>query len=227
MRRRGHLNSIPSQATLRHVRLSMPPPMRGSYESLVHQNEMAQVDGLERIQDDDDLQNRINQGSLVPVPTSAGMQINTDLPVNRRYCRPWAARFLGDLAKAHSSKFPGSALQVTSAVRTVEYQRKLRFVNGNAAAAEGDVASPHLTGGTIDLAKHGMTPSEVGWLRGWLLPLQQAGKIDVEEEFKQSCFHISVYKGYIGGKASPQAMPQLPANAAPVISTSMLAAHGR
>lgn len=34
-------------------------------------------------------------------------------------------------------------------------------------------------------------------MRAWLLPLQTAGKIDVEEEFKQSCFHITVYKSYI------------------------------
>jgi hypothetical protein len=40
-------------------------------------------------------------------------------------------------------------------VRTVEYQRRLRMINGNAAAADGDIASPHLTGGTIDIAKQG------------------------------------------------------------------------
>jgi len=31
-------------------------------------------------------------------------------------------------------------------------------------------------------------------MRAYLLPLQTAGKIDVEEEFYQSCFHITVYK---------------------------------
>ena len=45
--------------------------------------------------------------------------------------------------------------------------------------------------------KKGLTPSEVAWMRAYLLPLQTAGKIDVEEEFKQSCFHISVYKTYM------------------------------
>jgi hypothetical protein len=34
-------------------------------------------------------------------------------------------------------------------------------------------------------------------MRAYLLPLQTAGKIDVEEEFQQSCFHISVYKSYM------------------------------
>lgn len=175
----------------------MPAPLRGSHESLVHQNEMAQADGLERILDDDDLQDRITRGSLIHVPVSGSLHINEDLPENRRYCRPWTARFLSDLAKAHALKF-GGALEVTSAVRTVEYQRQLRHSNGNAAAADGDIASPHLTGGTIDIAKHGLTTREIGWLRAWLLPLEQAGKLDVEEEFKQSCFHISVYKSYLG-----------------------------
>jgi hypothetical protein len=205
---------------MQQVRWAMPAPLRGSHESLVHQNEMAQADGLERILDDDDLQDRITRGSLIRVPISGALRINTDLPENRRYCRPWTARFLSDLAKAHAVKWGGS-LEVTSAVRTVEYQRQLRRSNGNAAAADGDIASPHLTGGTIDIAKQGLTSREIGWLRGWLLPLEQAGKIDVEEEFKQSCFHISVYKSYLG---PTPAVTQPPT---PVASPSMLAAHSR
>jgi hypothetical protein len=37
----------------------------------------------------------------------------------------------------------------------------------------------------------------MGWMRTWLLPLQKAGKIDVEEEFQQACFHITVYQSYV------------------------------
>jgi hypothetical protein len=181
---------------LLQARLNIPPPLRGSHESLVHQNEMAEADGLERILNDEDLEDRIAHGSLVPVPASAMLHVNPDLPENRRYCRPWTAKFLTDLASAHAGRFAGSALEVTSAVRTVEYQRRLRRINGNAAAADGDIASPHLTGGTIDLAKQGLSAKEIGWLRAWLIPLEQQGKIDVEEEFRQSCFHISVYKSY-------------------------------
>jgi hypothetical protein len=32
----------------------------------------------------------------------------------------------------------------------------------------------------------------------YLAPLMQAGMIDVEEEFQQACFHISVYRNYPG-----------------------------
>jgi hypothetical protein len=216
-RRRGRAKTWPSK--METVHLAMPAPLRGSRESLVHQNEMAEADGLERILDDADLEDRITHGSLVPVPVSASLRINTDLPENRRYCRPWTAKFLSDLSQSHAERFAGSSLEVTSAVRTVEYQRQLRRINGNAAAADGDIASPHLTGGTIDIAKAGMSAREIGWLRGWLIPLEQQGKIDVEEEFRQSCFHISVYKSYTAPKA--------PAKAAPMASASMLAAHGR
>ncbi len=78
-------------------------------------------------------------------------------------------------------------------------------INGNAAAAEGDVASPHLTGATIDIAKSGLTRSEIYWMRNRLSVLQNEGKIDVEEEFRQACFHITVYKSYTGTGPRAQA----------------------
>jgi hypothetical protein len=173
----------------------MLPPLRGSAASLERQNERADAEGLERIEDEDDLSDRIARKLLVAVPVSAALTINGNLPEHHRYCRPWTASFLRDLARAHEVRFHGS-LEVSSAVRTVEYQKQLMAVNGNAAAAEGDIVSPHLTGATIDIAKGGMTRREIGWMRAWLLPLQNAGKIDVEEEFQQACFHITVYKSY-------------------------------
>ena len=182
-------------------------------ESLVRQNEKTEADGLERIEDDNDLQNRIANRQLVHVPTSATLAINGNLPEDRRYCRPWTATFLSDLAEAHAKQFH-KALEVSSAVRTVEYQKKLMRTNGNAAAAEGDIASPHLTGGTIDIAKQGMSRQELLWMRNWLLTVQQAEKIDVEEEFRQSCFHITVYKSYAppapGVDETPQQTPTAP-----------------
>lgn len=171
-------------------------PLRGSHESLVRQNEKSEAEGLERIEDDDDLNDRIAHKMLVPVPVSASLTINGNLPQNRRYCRPWTATFLADLARAHEAEFH-KPFEVSSAVRTVEYQKQLMEVNGNAAPAEGDIASPHLTGGTIDIAKQGMSRKELAWMRSTLFELQQTGMIDVEEEFRQACFHITVYKNYL------------------------------
>lgn len=186
------------------------PPLRGSHESLVRQNERAEQDGLLRVKDDADLETLRHLGSLVALPELASMHADARLPVNRRYCRTWTGHFLADLARVHYDRFH-KPLQVNSAVRTIAYQRHLLHINGNAAPAAGDVASPHLTGAAIDIAKKGLTPSEVAWMRAYLLPLQVAGKIDVEEEFKQSCFHISVYRSYVAAPHSVAAAAKSPA----------------
>jgi hypothetical protein len=189
------------------VRLAMPPPLRGSLASLERQNEKTEADNLERIEDDSDLADRIARKMLVPVPASDALTVNGNLPEDFRYCRPWTARFLADLARLHAAVFHRQ-LEVTSAVRTVTYQKRLMEINGNAAAAEGDIASPHLTGAAIDIAKQGMSRQEIGWMRNRLLHLQQAGKIDVEEEFQQACFHITVYKSYLPPRPSLAGKPR-------------------
>jgi uncharacterized protein YcbK (DUF882 family) len=177
-------------------RLIVPPPLRGSHDILIHQNEVAERDGLDRIQTDEDLLSMRNERLLVAISATNALDIDERLPLNRRYCRPWTAQFLANLARAHYAHFH-TPLQVNSAVRTVEFQQHLLHINGNAAPAEGDTASPHLTGQAIDIAKHGLSLTEIAWLRGYLLPLVQQGKSDVEEEFQQACFHISVYKRYL------------------------------
>ena len=183
-------------------RLIVPPPLKGSREILIHQNLVADRDGLDRIRDDEDLLEMRRERLLVPLSTDDAIQIDERLPTNRRYCRPWTAQFLETLARAHYARFR-TPLQVNSAVRTAEFQEHLLHINGNAAPAEGDTASPHLTGQAIDIAKHGLSLTEIAWLRGYLLPLVQEGKIDVEEEFQQACFHISVYKRYLPPATAP------------------------
>jgi len=188
---------IDQVASLNLSGLGRAAPLRGSLASLERQNDRLEADSLERILDEADLASRIEHGLLVPLPASAALTVNPNLTENHRYCRPWTARFLADLARAHQAAFH-DAIQVNSAVRTVEYQKRLMRTNGNAAGAEGDIVSPHLTGATIDIAKQGLTGKEMSWMRRQLLGLQLAGKIDVEEEFAQACFHITVYKSYVG-----------------------------
>ena len=183
-------------------RLIVPPPLKGSHEILVHQNEVADRDGLDRIRDDEDILGMRSEKLLVALPAGSGLEVDERLPINRRYCRPWTAEFLTTLARAHYAHFH-TPLQINSAVRTVEFQQHLVHINGNAAPAEGDTASPHLTGQAIDIAKHGLSLAEIAWLRGYLLPLVQEGKVDVEEEFQQACFHISVYKKYLPSESMP------------------------
>jgi hypothetical protein len=191
-------------------RLIVPMPLYGSREVLLHQNEMADRDGLERVRDDEDLLDLRRAGKLVELPENESIRIDERLPENRRYSRPWTAEFLSILARDYYASFH-TALQVNSAVRTVEFQERLLRTNGNAAPAAGDTASPHLTGEAVDIGKHGLSLVQIAWMRAYLQPLISRGAIDVEEEFQQACFHISVYRSYlppVGGRVTVAASQQ-------------------
>ena len=183
-------------------RLVVPAPLLGSHEILLRQNELADQDGLGRVQDDADLDGMRLKRMLVGLPASEALRVDDRLPYNRRFCRPWNAQFLSTLAQDFYAHFH-TPLQVNSAVRTVQFQLRLQHTNGNAAPAEGDTASPHLTGQAVDIAKRGLSLAQIAWLRGYLLPLIQGGRVDVEEEFQQSCFHISVYRRYLPPEVAP------------------------
>ncbi len=176
-------------------RLIIPQPLYGSHDILLHQNQMADHDGLDRVRDEADLLALRRQHQLVALPENEALRVDGRLPEDRRFSRPWTADFLAALATDHYASFH-MPLQVNSAVRTVEFQRHLTHSNANAAPSTGDTASPHLTGQAVDIAKHGLSITEIAWMRAYLQPLIGQGKIDVEEEFQQSCFHISVYKSY-------------------------------
>jgi hypothetical protein len=184
----------------RNGRLVVPAPLKGTHEILVHQNTMADDEGLERIEDDADLRRLRAAHLLVDFPESASLHINPDLSANRRCGRVWSVRFATNIAHDFYARFH-EPLQVNSAVRTVAYQVRLQRTNGNAAGIDGDTASPHLTGQAMDLGKRGMSMAQIAWMRAYLLPLMQSGKIDVEEEFQQACFHISVYRAYMPAPA--------------------------
>lgn len=191
----AHTVPVSLKASMLMLHERVPAPLRGTLASLERQNRRLDEEGLQRVEDESDLQYRIARHLLIPLPTSSGLSVNPELPDQRRYCRPWTAEFLSDLGRMHEAVFH-RPLRVDSAVRTVAYQRRLISINSNAAPAEGDVASPHETGATIDIAKRGMTWREIGWMRNYLLTLQNSGLLDVEEEFYQSCFHITVYDTY-------------------------------
>lgn len=187
-----------------HVRLYWRSPLRGTHASLVRQNQRDRAEGLTRIRDEAQLMAMVQGHSLIPLPLNDDLRADRRLAYDRRYTRPWTADFLRDLGRAYMHRF-GNALVITSAVRPVTYQRRLTWRNGNAAPANGEIASPHEYGATIDIGKKGMTARERAWMRGYLFPIQKAGQIDVEEEFHQACFHVTVYKTYV---PAPMARPQ-------------------
>ena len=176
--------------------LMVPPPLFGSHENLLHQNQMADLDGLNRVRDEADLLDLRRQHKLIALPENEALRVDERLPEDRRFSRPWTAAFLSVLARDHYAAFQ-QPLQVDSAVRTVKFQQRLTHRNANAAPSSGDTASPHLTGQAVDIAKRGLTITEIAWMRAYLQPLIDQGKIDVEEEFQQACFHISVYRSFV------------------------------
>ena len=195
----GPANSPHPKLVTRHHhrlhRIVYYSPLKGSHESLLRQNMKVDEDDLQRIEDDTQLAELIQKQQLLGLPESKQVTIDPTLPEARRYCRPWTRAFLQEFGNNYFAEFH-QPLQVNSAVRTIAFQKKLRRHNHNAADLDGDTASPHLTGASVDLAKHGMTRKQLKWMRENLLAMQQNGDIDVEEEFRQRVFHITVYKSF-------------------------------
>jgi hypothetical protein len=171
------------------------PVLRGSRESLLRQNEEIDRLQLPRIANDDELLQLEQRQELVRIEDSRALQVSAKVEDIRRYCRPWTLQFLNDLAEAHYAKFH-RPLELTSAVRTVEQQAKLRRTNRNAAPIEGETASSHLAGLTIDIGKKGMSRAERKWFDNYLVEMQKNHIIEAAEERRQACYHIMVGESY-------------------------------
>jgi len=180
----------------RHLRwLRWNPMFRPSHESLLIQN--AEIDRLElpRIQDETELEALKADGSLLPIVPSESLRIEPSLDPSRRFCRPWTLDFVNDLSVLYFNRFHDK-IQVNSAVRTVKVQKKLRRHNRNAAPAEGDTASSHLAGVTVDLQRRGLSKDEIRWMEHYLFYMKALGLVEPEEERRHWCFHIMVSGHY-------------------------------
>src|SRR5712671_866903 len=189
-----------------HRRLRWNPMFRPSHDSLLRQNQEIDRIELPRIQDDDELQALVASNALVPIRESVTVKIDRKLDPARRYCRPWTRDFVEDLSQAYYNQFHAQ-IQVNSAVRTVMVQRKLRRHNRNAAPAEGDTASSHLAGLTVDLQRRGMTPEQIHWMQHYLFYMKAVGLVEPEEERHQWVFHIMVSGRYAEWRESQDVVP--------------------
>jgi len=187
-------------------RIRWNPLFRPSHDSLLRQN--AEVDRLDlpRIADDAELEQLKATNALVPIRESETLKIEHRLDPNRRYCRPWTRDFVDDLSQAYYRKFH-TQIQLNSAVRTVKVQKKLRRHNRNAAPAEGDTASSHLAGITVDLQRRGMTKQQVHYVEGYLFYLRELGLVEPEEERRHWCFHVMVSDRYSDWRQSQTLFP--------------------
>jgi len=177
------------------------PMFRPSHDSLLRQN--AEIDRLElpRIQDDNELEELKASQDLVPIVPGRTLRIDPRLDPDRRYCRPWTRDFVDDLSESYYKEFH-QQIQINSAVRTVQVQKKLRRHNRNAAPETGDTASSHLAGITVDIQRRGMSRQQVKWVEQYMLPLKDLGLIEPEEERRQWVFHVAVSDRYTDWRES-------------------------
>ena len=189
-----------------HRRLRWNPLFRPSHDSLLRQNQEIDRIELPRIQDDDELEALKFSGALLPIIAGETLRFDPRLDPSRRYCRPWTRDFVQDLSQAYYHRFH-QQIQVNSAVRTVKIQRKLRRHNRNAAPAEGDTASSHLAGLTVDLQRRGMTPEQIHWMQHYLFYMKAIGLVEPEEERHQWVFHIMVSGRYADWRESQDVVP--------------------
>lgn len=178
-------------------RLRWNPMFRPSHESLLRQNEEIDRLDLPRIQDDDELEALKASQALVPIRTGQTLRVDPRLDPERRFCRPWTRDFVEDLSQAYYNEFHDQ-IQVNSAVRTVKVQKKLRRHNRNAAPAEGDTASSHLAGLTLDIQRRGMSKQQIHFVERYLFYLRALGLVEPEEERRQWVFHVMVSERYAG-----------------------------
>jgi Family of unknown function (DUF5715) len=195
---------------LHHLRgILWNPLFRPSHDSLIRQNEEIDRAELPRIQDDTELEALKASGALVPIEPSESLKIESSLDPSRRFCRPWTRDFVQDLSEVYYRQFH-ERIQVNSAVRTVKVQKKLRRRNRNAAPAEGDTASSHLAGVTVDLQRRGLTKEEIRFVERYLFYLNALGLVEPEEERRHWCFHVMVSDRYGDWRQTQTMFPHPP-----------------
>lgn len=167
--------------------------LHGSRSALMEQNLMAQREGLSHITHTRQLKIFEKKKLLVPLRSGTAVKIDRRLLREYSYARPETRLFVRRLSRDFARKFH-KPLQINSAVRTVDYQKQLRRKNRNAArATTGLLQSSHTTGATIDIAKKGMSRTELNWMRERLIRLERAGYIEATEEHRQPVFHVMVF----------------------------------
>ena len=196
-----------SRHPLRRMRSILWYPLfRPSHDSLLRQNEEIDRLALPRIIDDKQLEELKASGELVPFEASDSLKIEPSLDPSRRYARVWARDFVNDLSEVYYARFHAQ-IQLNSAVRTVKVQKKLRRRNRNAAPADGETASSHLAGITVDLQRRGLTKDEIRFVEYYLFYLRAIGLVEPEEERRHWCFHIMISDRYEDWRQTQTILP--------------------
>ena len=177
-----------SQAKQRRGSKPTLTPISPSRESLIRQNLCLDQMGIVRIQSEQELDEMVAQGLLSPIPITKALRVSPSLPQERRYVSSFVTPFLLSLSEQFYSKF-GKPLVIDSAVRPRDVQERLRHTNYAAAPADGETASSHESGLTVDFSKR-MTGAQLRWMRSMLIMYQATNVVIAEEE--RRCFHVEV-----------------------------------
>lgn len=200
---KSHVRQTRLRRARAHVKKALWNPLfRPTHESMLLQNEQMEQMNLPPIKNEAELNELKANGALAPFEESDHLHIAKGLPLDRAYARPWTVDFVEDMAKEYYEEF-GVPLQLNSAVRTVQVQRRLRRINRNAAPESGDIISSHLAGTTVDLQRGGLSTAQYHWLENYLANLKALGLIEPEEERRHYCFHVMVYQDYDQWREQP------------------------
>ncbi|MDP3954126.1 MAG: DUF5715 family protein [bacterium] len=169
-------------------------PLAGNRRRLIDSNERADALNISQISDEN-ISYFKRHDLVVKIPDkTASFYLDPGHVLKQfRYARPWTVAYLIELASEYYAQF-NKPLRVTSALRTVQHQRRLMRRNRNASPAKGSWASLHVRGISIDISHKNMSRKQKSWMRKRLTSDMQTGLIDAIEETRGSaCFHIVVF----------------------------------
>jgi hypothetical protein len=114
------------------------------------------------------------------------------MPKYRRVLRPATEEYAQHLAQ--SCRLDGPPLRITSAVRTIEVQKRITL---NAAPPSGPASSLHVRGTAFDIAQQGLTRRQRACIEREAIKRERAAgaaRFDVIKERHRHarCYHFSV-----------------------------------
>lgn len=189
-----------NQALERNLGYRFEARIFGTPEKLANEVCLADALGLKRYETLADIVAANAQGELVEIPVLPHLEIADDLPLARRYARPWVRDWLVALARDmeqfvekenREGRRTSAVIRIGSLVRSYHDQRRQ---TNSPASCQTEICSTHTTGATVDISNNRfrLGGKEQRWLRERLLADRKTGKIIMIEEAHPPHFHLFV-----------------------------------
>jgi LysM repeat protein len=161
--------------------------LQPTHAGLLRQSLAARAHGFSYLLDDDQVDSFVSRGLLVPVHTTADIDVHPD--IQHAVARPEVARFIGRLAEQYRDAC-GERLVVTSLLRTKNRQPQ-----------NSHPLSVHPTGMALDLRVSNVRKCR-SWLESTLVELEGRGVLEAARERRPPHYHVVVfptqYAAYLG-----------------------------